>query len=59
MFFIFLLGLNAELDEVWGHILGSKPLPTVNEAFAIVYREESHKHVMIPHSKNPGMDSTV
>ena len=33
----FLQGLNVDLDEVQGRILGIKPLPTINEAFAIVH----------------------
>ena len=57
--FDFLQGLNVDLDEVRGRILGTKPLPTVNEAFAIVRRKESRKHVMMPHSKDPSMDSTA
>lgn len=29
----FLLGLNKDLDEVRGKIMGMKPLPTIREAF--------------------------
>ena len=38
----FLIGLNVELDQVRVQILGKEPLPSLNEAFAIV-REERRK----------------
>ena len=43
----FLVGLNRELDEVWGQILGLKPLPTIEEVFAKVKRDETQKQVML------------
>ena len=43
----FLLGLNKDLDEVRGRIMGIKPLPTIWEAFAEVQREESRKKLMM------------
>ena len=43
----FLLGHNKDLDEVHGSILGTKPLPTIREAFAEVKREESRKKLML------------
>ena len=43
----FLLGLNKHLDEVRGRILGTKPLPTICEAFAEVKREETQKKLML------------
>lgn len=43
----FLLGLNKNLDEVRGRILGTKPLPSIREAFAEVRREESRRKVML------------
>ena len=43
----FLLGLNKNLDEVRGRILGTKPLPNIQEAFSEVRREESRKKVMM------------
>lgn len=43
----FLHSLNKEFDEVRGRLLGSKPLPTIQEAFAEVRREESHRKVMM------------
>ncbi|KAL5553898.1 hypothetical protein UlMin_041299 [Ulmus minor] len=45
--FKFLLGLNKELDEVRGRIMGIKPLPNIREAFSEVRREESRKKLMM------------
>ncbi|RVW34622.1 Retrovirus-related Pol polyprotein from transposon RE1 [Vitis vinifera] len=45
--FKFLLGLDKSLDEVRGRILGTKPLPTIREAFSKVRREESRKKLMM------------
>lgn len=44
----FLLGLNKDLDEVRGRVMGIKPFPTIREAFAEVRREESRKKLMLP-----------
>ncbi|GAV56647.1 UBN2_3 domain-containing protein [Cephalotus follicularis] len=43
----FLVGLNKNLDEVRGRIFGTKPLPSLWEAFSKVRREESRKKVMM------------
>lgn len=43
----FLLGLNKNLDEVRGRVLGTKPLPKVREVFAEIRREESRRKVML------------
>ncbi|KAI9162379.1 hypothetical protein LWI28_026726 [Acer negundo] len=45
--FKFLLGLNHNLDEVRGRILGTKPLLSIREVFSEVRREESRKKVMM------------
>ncbi|XP_024026809.1 uncharacterized protein LOC112093143 [Morus notabilis] len=45
--FKFLLGLDKSLDEVRGRILGTKPLPSIQEAFSEVRREESRKKLML------------
>jgi len=45
--FNFLQGLNSDLDEVQGCLLGIKPLLTLREAFAEVRREESRRRVML------------
>lgn len=41
----FLIGLNKDLDEVRGRILGTKTLP--RKVFSEVHREESRKEVMM------------
>ncbi|XP_073132836.1 uncharacterized protein [Henckelia pumila] len=43
----FLAGLDRSLDEVRGRILGIKTLPSIDEVFAEVRREESRKRVML------------
>ena len=45
--FKFLAGLNVELDEVRGRIIGRKPLPTLEDVFSEVRREESCRGVML------------
>ncbi|KAJ1396328.1 hypothetical protein SESBI_32635 [Sesbania bispinosa] len=42
-----LVGVNRNLDEVRGRILGTKPLPSIREAFAEVRREESRRKIML------------
>lgn len=41
------MGLNKNLDEVRGRILGTKSLPSIREAFAEVRREENRRKVML------------
>lgn len=48
----FLAGLNKELDEVRGQILGRRPLPPMGEAFAEVRHEESRCQVMLGEKKD-------
>ena len=45
--FDFLAGLNKELDELRGRILGKEPLPSIREIFSEVQREESRRKVML------------
>ncbi|KAA8521237.1 hypothetical protein F0562_011926 [Nyssa sinensis] len=45
--FKFLLGLNKNLDEIRGRIMGVKLLPSLREAFSKVRREESQKNLMM------------
>ena len=45
--FKFLLGLKKNLDEVRGRVMGTKPFPSIREAFSEVRREESRKKVMM------------
>ena len=42
----FLLGLNKNLYEVWDSILGTKPLPNIQEVNSEVCQEKSRKKVM-------------
>ncbi|RVW56514.1 Retrovirus-related Pol polyprotein from transposon TNT 1-94 [Vitis vinifera] len=51
--FKFFLGLNRELDDVRGRIMGIKPLPSLREAFSKVRREESRKKVMMGSKEQP------
>ena len=44
---MFLAGLNKELDEVRGRILGKKPLPSMQEVFSEIRREEGRRIVML------------
>ena len=57
--FDFLYGLNKELDEVRGRILGKNPLPSIREAFVEVGREESRKRVMMGLVKGPETERSV
>ena len=43
----FLVGLNNDLDDVRGRIAGMKPLPSIEETFVVVQREESRKCIMM------------
>ena len=45
--FGFLVGLNKELDEVRGRILGKELLPSIREIFSEVRPEESRRKVML------------
>ena len=45
--FNFLHGLNSNMDEVRGRLLGTKPFPSIRETFTEVRREESQKKVML------------
>ncbi|RVW53418.1 hypothetical protein CK203_085002 [Vitis vinifera] len=51
--FKFFLGLNRELDDVRGQIMGIKPLPSLREAFSEVRREESRKKVIMGSKEQP------
>ena len=43
----FFIGLNKNLDGVRERILGTKPFPSLREAFAEIRREESRMKVML------------
>ena len=46
-FFMFFKGLNKDLNEVRGRILGTKALPSIEEAFSEVCQEESRRKMML------------
>ncbi|GAV56876.1 UBN2_3 domain-containing protein, partial [Cephalotus follicularis] len=48
----FLASLNRELDEVHGRVLGYRPLPSIDDAFAEVRREVSRRRVMLGEQKD-------
>ncbi|KAG2713543.1 hypothetical protein I3760_04G180900 [Carya illinoinensis] len=50
----FLAGLNIEVDEVRGRIIGRQPLPSISDLFSEVKREESRRNVMLG-KKGPGV----
>ena len=54
--FVFLAGLNTDLDEVRGRVLGRKPLPSIREVFSEVRREEARRHVMLKRVEEPKTD---
>ena len=45
--FKFLAGLNVEFDEVRGRLIGRVPLPSLNEVFSEVRKEETRRSVML------------
>ncbi|XP_074374435.1 uncharacterized protein LOC141714838 [Apium graveolens] len=50
--FDFLAGLNKDLDEVRGRMIGMWPLPQIEEVFAEVRREESRRKIMLGDPKS-------
>ncbi|XP_073128544.1 uncharacterized protein [Henckelia pumila] len=54
--YVFLAGLNRELDDVRGRILGKKPLPSLSEVFAEVRREEGRRRVMLSVKPVPAIE---
>ncbi|KAI5438546.1 hypothetical protein KIW84_024326 [Lathyrus oleraceus] len=44
---MFLIGLNKDIDDVRGRVLGKVPLPTFCETFAEIIREESQQRIMM------------
>ena len=44
--YMFLTGLNQNLDEVRGRILSRKPLPSICEVFSEAKHEESRRRIM-------------
>lgn len=50
--YMFLAGLNRELDDVRGRILSKKPLPNIREVFLKVRRGEARQRVMMNKPEN-------
>lgn len=50
--FDFLAGLNKDLDEVRGRMIGMRPLPQIEEVLAEVRREEIRRKIMIGDPKS-------
>ena len=44
--YVFLAGVNRDLDEVKGRILGRRPLPSIREVFSEVRIEENRRKIM-------------
>ncbi|CAN0917637.1 hypothetical protein LINGRAHAP2_LOCUS30425 [Linum grandiflorum] len=53
-----LLGLRQDLDVAKSRVMGTKPFPSLREAFAEVLREEDRRRLMIAESK-PGADGSA
>ncbi|RVX17863.1 hypothetical protein CK203_004399 [Vitis vinifera] len=45
--YMFFTGLNRNLDEVRGRILGRNPLPSIHEVFSDVRHEKSQMRIML------------
>lgn len=54
--FEFLAGLNRDLDDVRGRILGRRPLSSTREVFAEVRREEARRRVMLKEAESGGSE---
>ncbi|CAN1190979.1 hypothetical protein LINPERHAP2_LOCUS40812 [Linum perenne] len=57
--FKFLSGLNVELDDVRGRIVGRNPLPSIGEVFAEVRREETRRGVMLGKKPDIGAETSA
>ncbi|CAN1143667.1 hypothetical protein LINPERHAP2_LOCUS13712, partial [Linum perenne] len=55
----FLSGLNVELDDVRGRIVGRNPLPSIGEVFAEVRREETRRGVMLGKKPDIGAETSA
>ena len=51
--FQFLMGLNDSFDNVRGHIIMQKPLPSLNEAHSLVLQEEGRRDPGVIQVTNP------
>lgn len=57
--FVFLAGLNRDLDTVRGRVLGIKPFPSLKEVFAEVRREEGRRKVMLGETEAPESSALI
>ncbi|KZV37837.1 hypothetical protein F511_10867 [Dorcoceras hygrometricum] len=57
--YVFLAGLNRDLDEVRGRILGRNPLPSLVEVFAEVRREEGRRKIMLSSKLSPRPETSA
>ncbi|CAN1790032.1 Retrovirus-related Pol polyprotein from transposon RE1 [Linum perenne] len=57
--FKFLSGLNVELDDVRGRIVGRNHLPSIGEVFAEVRREETRRGVMLGKKPDVGVEKSA
>lgn len=58
--FKFLSALNSSLDDVWGHILGAKPLPRLRGVLSHERHEESCQKIMLgPSTLSLSVDASV
>ena len=57
--FEFLTGLNRELDDVRSRVLSRRPLPSIQEVFSEVRREESRRKVMLQEHLTSGPEASA
>ncbi|CAL1401431.1 unnamed protein product [Linum trigynum] len=55
----FLLGLNQDLDEIKGRMMGLKPFPGIETVFAEILREESRRQLMLNPKPSQGESSAL
>ena len=55
----FLVGLNCELDDVRSRVLSRRPLPSIQEVFSEVRREESRRKVMLQEHLTSGPEASA
>ncbi|KZV50861.1 hypothetical protein F511_25459 [Dorcoceras hygrometricum] len=57
--YVFLAGLNRDLDEVRGRILERNLLPSLGEVFAEVRREEGRRKIMLSSKLSPTTETSA
>ena len=53
------MGLNCELDDVRSRVLSRRPLPSIQEVFFEVQREESRRKVMLQEHLTSGPEAST